>query len=355
MRSHCVAILACLVLMSGGGCRTNPAITMLENENRQLEDVIYQQRDIIEEYRRQLEACRLDGNVASASPSTLEGPSFAPTRPSSPSTRGGKSSTRPSVPDVVEPPVIEIPDKPTPPGQVPDTLRPPADGTKSKEQSPGFTPKPEKSEASGVPALQTGTSSGNARVAQITLGRIVAWDNDVMGSGGDQGLSIVVEPRDATGALVTTAAPISIVVLDPTASGNAARVARWDFSADEVARLLRNGPSGDGIPLEMVWPVAPPANSRLHLFVRYWTDDGRKVEADRQFDTAAADVRGPNWEPAGPELSLPDGERTAAEPDRGESTPSAQAPTRSLRTAAAPKRRPTLAPPRPPEWSPDRP
>ena len=60
-----------------------------------------------------------------------------------------------------------------------------------------------------------------------------------------------------------------------------ARLARWDFSAEETARLFEKTLFGEGVHLTMLWPVDPPEHRNLRLFVRYTTDDGRNLEADR--------------------------------------------------------------------------
>ena len=92
---------------------------------------------------------------------------------------------------------------------------------------------------------------------------------------------VVIEPRDADGKLLEAPGEVSVAVIDPALEGPAGRIARWDFSADEIARKFRNTIAGRAIELEMPWPGEPPRNDRLHLFVRYITSDGRKLHADR--------------------------------------------------------------------------
>jgi len=52
-------------------------------------------------------------------------------------------------------------------------------------------------------------------------------------------LLVVVEPRDRTGRTVDAPANMSVVVIDPALEGNAARVARWDFTVAETAAELQ--------------------------------------------------------------------------------------------------------------------
>jgi hypothetical protein len=138
---------------------------------------------------------------------------------------------------------------------------------------------------SGI-TLLPGTDS--ARVDRITLNRLAVGGWDADGRPGDDGIVLLVEPRDAEGRLIAAAGPISVVLLDRGLPGEAARVARWDLIAHQVAGHFRRMPAGDGIYLELPWPGAPPVHSHLHLFVRFTTRDGRNLEANRELDIALA-------------------------------------------------------------------
>ena len=76
---------------------------------------------------------------------------------------------------------------------------------------------------------------------------------------------------------------MAVVVLDPDPSmaGQAARVARWDFASEATAAFYRKTAAAEGIFLELTWPGDPPKHRALEVFVRYTTDDGRKLEARR--------------------------------------------------------------------------
>ena len=351
MRSQLIAVF-CLALPALAGCRTDPAVTMLEQENRQLEDMIYQQRDIIEDYRRQLDGFGSSG-TSSGLPGILDrgaSDSAGPIFPGAEKRRDRtpSSDTDPSTPSFTGPPDIDWGDATqAEPGS---TISP---GAPSRDpepaEAPAFVPKGSLPKGATGRSSSTGSGAGSARVASIALSDVFSWRYNIEGPGRHQGLSVVVQPQDPAGRSVRAAAPVSIVVLDPAASGQASRVARWDFTASEVADLYRKSSLTDGINLEMLWPSGSPANARLHLFVRYQTDDGRNVQADKLIDIDAAQ-QGPAWEPQSVPKEVPTENRTATEP-------------RPERSAAVP-RVPTPAPPRNsgqsalqshrPSWSPDR-
>ncbi len=126
-----------------------------------------------------------------------------------------------------------------------------------------------------------------ARVAEQELSpaldahvtHIVVTANRHLATAGKPDLSVVIEPRNADGEYVALPAPVSVVVLDRSQSGAAARVARWDRTAEETAAHVQVSGLGRGLHLEVTWPAAVPTGDELYLFARYSTIDGRKLEA----------------------------------------------------------------------------
>jgi hypothetical protein len=86
--------------------------------------------------------------------------------------------------------------------------------------------------------------------------------------------------------------------LDPAKTGEAARLARWDFTAAETATLFRGRGVSRGMYIECPWPDNPPEHSRLHLFVRYLTRDGRKLQVDQPIEVALPGENISRWTPA---------------------------------------------------------
>jgi hypothetical protein len=118
----------------------------------------------------------------------------------------------------------------------------------------------------------------NQTIAQITLHPSLTGG---IGSGtaGDEGLLVVVEPRDFAGKIVPFAGETSVALIDPALSGEQARLARWDFSAAQTERMIHTG-SDAGIHLRLKWRSLPE-HDRLKVFVRYSTRDGRKLQAEQ--------------------------------------------------------------------------
>jgi hypothetical protein len=195
-----------------------------------------------------------------------------------------------------------------------------------------------------APAGAWRTGAGNAQVAAITLNAMFTGGYNADGQPGDEGVTAAIEPRDAQGRLLPAAAPVSVVVIDPAQQGEAARVARWDFSTEQVAAMAQTTRLSEGIHLALTWPDKPPAHGQLHLFVRYTTSDGRKLQAERQIEVDLPGRQARRWTQA-----------TSDEPP----APSDSAMVPAASSPARVATRPAPAEPSPPKrrrptWSPNR-
>jgi hypothetical protein len=334
MKSWRLAILPLLAL-AAGGCTVGQhhnELTILQNENRDLEDNLYQQQAALKDLCQQLDACRKDNEalrrrLQSLSPS---GPEITPQRPTAPP------------PEVIKPPSVDS-GQPVPPGQLPLRLRPsvppsnpgpgglpqaPEAESPPTTEAPPYTPPssgaeppageaapftppsaappypatkplPESSSPSAshrlrsvspAPQLGRAVHGDNSKVAAIGLRPLTASGHRDHQSDSANGLGLWIEPRDQAGNPIRAAAPLSVVVLDPdpSLSGEAARVARWDFSSEAAGAFYRKTATTEGIFLELTWPGDPPKHGIVEIFVRYTTDDGRKIEARRRIHLDAA-------------------------------------------------------------------
>jgi len=393
---------ACL---AAAGCRTDPAVTALERENRYLEDALYELQDTLDKTQDALDACRRDNEGLRKGDRTA--PRIAPERPAArgapapefsrePAMHGPELSPLPRssrTPGGAEPPAlpkVELPPKALPPGQVPETFRgpeksatPEKPGSREKsalpkrfeddEEAPGASGKPDPTPDSrakptspaeprrlDVPlsnhkgitaedepsqnlpaayreqlsaAVPVEPRADSASVRRMTLNPALTGGFDAEPQPGDEGILVMIEPRDGQGKPVAAAAPISVVLLDSALPGDAARVARWDLTGEDVATSYCRMPQAEGFCLGLPWPGAPPVHGHLHLFVRYTARDGRNLEAHREIDVALPGQPAEHWG-AGPTLqdaSSPPRSSWQRKPPREE--PSGQGPEEPGRLA----------------------
>jgi hypothetical protein len=302
----------CVAWLSAAGCRSDANRELLERELRDQEDQIYALQDQCTRLHAQLEACQRE-NAA------FKGGSV-PAVPSAPG--AGRETTPPSVapPPPADIPIPKIdlgtPESPPPP---PPTKRP----------DNGSTPQARR--GSARPASVNSEPAGP--IERLAINRLMTGGHSFSGKAGDDGMLIVVSPRDGSERATQAPGDISIVVIDPELPESAARVARWDFSAPEAAAHYHQGPLVDAFHFELLWPKRPPEHSELKLFVRLTTADGRQFE-----DSQSIHVRLPGspdgreaWTTPGPRerwapAQLPAGSQFDPEADHHLADPPRPAP-----------------------------
>ena len=253
------------------GCRANVSHELLERELLAQENQIYQLQDLVDEYESRLESCHRENEslLAELGRSRTSGKRGAAPR------NGDK--TEEMLPPVIEQgsegsamPLISPPDPKVPEGE--------HMAKKGKSAKGGLL--------GGAKVRSTSTARGpiDLVVTQITLNRKLTGGHNVDGHPGDEGVMVVVEPLNAAGDLVEVPGEISIVLLDPTIEGEAARIARWDFSSKDAAGYLKRTAMGDGLHFDLRWPHSAPVHRVLNLYVRYTTADGRRLQVEKQIE-----------------------------------------------------------------------
>jgi hypothetical protein len=379
-----VAGLFCLVL---AGCRTDPSITLLERQNRMLEDEVYQLRGVIQDYEEGMTQNCVVTEGAQLAPDQGE---MRRTRESTaaPSESNEPRSRKSSSGQAIQGPVVEMPGEALPPGKIPKILEHPA-GTRTPAEPGKLNPPRTQMQLEGppgpnLPGSQGYDSDGTGKtskirptgglesvakddskdVGQLVLNRMLTGGYSTEGRSGDCGVLAVIEPRDAKGRRLEAPADVAVMLIDPSKTGPQAKLARWDFPAAETAKLFRGNGIARGMYVECPWPDRPPENNRLHLFVRYTTRDGRKLEADQSVEVALPGEKAARWTQAGPELQPAAGsdreltanqhsDAEAAESEASDSPPDDSPPPRRARSMRTATRANSAAPQRP-VWSPDR-
>ena len=272
MKSHWIVFcLSCLWLC--GCCGTQQRrVSALERENSQLNGLVWEmefQLESLEEENEGLKQRLADG-------AEDEAPTPSRTRPK----RSKPQEAEPFDPGDFRPPTIEFPAEPSPEGTVPDSLLP---GQTRSDASPAAVSvasheEPEPAEPSITIVPPEEVSLDSRRIKRIELGAMIGTLH-LDDKPGDDGLVIVVEPWDGANRMLADAADITVVLIDPAEPAETSRYAQWKFEAKEASKLFRDGDL-PGLHLELPWPDEPPRHDQLHLFVRYTTSDGRKLEAD---------------------------------------------------------------------------
>jgi hypothetical protein len=311
-----------------------------ERELRLQEDCIYRLKWQLEDSQRQLDDANQRLNTAGKENNVLRdsvGPEL-----SSPSAFGGsgssggtgRSSEAPRLPPAPGLPNIQQGQEFIPGSSAPPTNVPPPSGGKSSSRAPelrgpAVTPAslntPVKSEdLSGNPLRPSERMNPDAEVARIILNPHHTGGLNSDGKPGDDMLSIAIEQRDANDQRILAPGDLKIVLVDPALDGPEAKLARWEFDSDEVARHVRRNREGASYQFELPWQTNP-THSDLRVFVRFSTFDGRRLEANAplEVDLGSGD-RGAGGQAANGWKMAPIAKRTESETPAGDRANSAE-------------------------------
>jgi hypothetical protein len=275
-------IVVALLLMQAWGCapgrrRHDAYQEMLDAEKRYLEDQLY---DLQYEYgvlQDQHQSTLRENEALRRTLQDRKTPG-APGR----ETPTDDAPVPPSGLDDLAPPQIELgpPSEPGRPSVEPPAITPPGELIPGPSARPDMDAIPPASSSEDFPSAQEELI--DPRITHLYLNPLATGGADLDNQPGDDGVSLLIEPRNAADKYVAMAGPLSVVVLDPAKQDEAARLARWDFSVDEVRERMAGSLLSKGIHLQLPWPQERPQATRLHLYVRYMTPEGARLEADRE-------------------------------------------------------------------------
>jgi hypothetical protein len=270
-----------MILLAMSGCHGGVETDLLERQLRLQEDYIYRLEDLVEQYQTQLSACQ-QPMVSSESDTQTD------TRPDRQRSNQPRKQPRDDTPDEFpgadefRPPVVE-------PG-IP--IEPETSAEPEAETVPTPSLSAPTADEIGEEHPPRGENAERASHAPRTAERIVlnpelsgGFDRD--GRHGSEGVVAVLEARSADGKPTRAAGQVSFLVINPQKKGADGRVARWDFSGDEVDALWNDAGPGGPLHLELPWPQRAPTGGPLQLWARLITSDGRKLLASLDLDQPA--------------------------------------------------------------------
>jgi hypothetical protein len=302
--------LAALVLLALSGCRHSDVNReLVERELRLQEDEIYHLHGEVSERETRLAATRRENEILKRELIEARSPGGTPSPrvdipPAPDALPPRRSRSQPPGADA-SPPVIEVPglEGPTP-GEMNENITPPparrngawksmrgvrgasfqGEGERERRRDEAVRPASAEIEAPGG-------GSRDERVAKVVLNRRLTGGFNADRRLGDEGVMVVLEPRNEADELVRRAGRIAVAVIDPQLSGEESHVARWEFESHEAMQSFRKTALGEGYHLDLRWPNRPPAHERLMLVAQFTSPEGKKFEVSQAIvvDLAASD------------------------------------------------------------------
>ncbi len=128
----------------------------------------------------------------------------------------------------------------------------------------------------GVPHL-AGSSPFTIRDFQLGAG---TGGRDDDGLPGDEGLQVVLVPKDEDGTAVKVPGRATVTAFEITKEGLKTPIGKWEVPAEKLKKTWKSGLLGGGYTVPLQWDRAP-TTSRIRVVVRFTLPDGREYEADR--------------------------------------------------------------------------
>jgi hypothetical protein len=111
------------------------------------------------------------------------------------------------------------------------------------------------------------------------------------------GLYLVLQPRNQSGETIDQPAAVTIVALDPSRDESDARIARWTFSQEEVEASLEPIGISHGFHFNLPWQDKTPNSDRIQVYVRYEMADGRRLINERHLQIHTPNLTENLWTP----------------------------------------------------------
>jgi hypothetical protein len=103
---------------------------------------------------------------------------------------------------------------------------------------------------------------------------------DEDGHPGDEGLLVVISPKDEDGSAVKVPARALVAAWEITPAGLKNPIGSWNVPADKLRSTWKSGLISTGYFVALPWQTLP-STDRVRVAVRLVTTDGRAFEADR--------------------------------------------------------------------------
>lgn len=145
-------------------------------------------------------------------------------------------------------------------------------------------------------ASTASSSSKDDRVRGIDFHPGLCRGLNADGQPGDEGIVLVLVPRNSQHEFVAATGQLTIVV-EESVEGQTKRLGRWEFSPEELAERIEPVGSGQGIHLQLPWQEATPETKVVEAFVRFTDDTGITMVNHRQIHLRKPSPGQSTWTP----------------------------------------------------------
>jgi arginyl-tRNA--protein-N-Asp/Glu arginylyltransferase len=127
---------------------------------------------------------------------------------------------------------------------------------------------------------------------------VFEYRNRLNGKPGDDGLYLVMVPRNSAGQFVPTTGKMTIVVEETLADGTVARIGRYEYTAEELKEHLEPVGSAPGLHIPIRWSERVPSGTSVDVYAKFSMADGTTMVNRRSISLRKIAAGGPStWTP----------------------------------------------------------
>lgn len=138
-----------------------------------------------------------------------------------------------------------------------------------------------KSATAGSDIAQTSFLSEQAhstfRISKVEISSFMSGGMDRDETPGDEVLSVLLSPRDATGQILRADGTIEMTIYDLSKPGDQQLLGTWTFDEDLARKQWHSGLIGKGFHLNIKWRT-PPSSDEVLVHCRFTTVDNRSFD-----------------------------------------------------------------------------
>ena len=113
----------------------------------------------------------------------------------------------------------------------------------------------------------------------------------------NDGLYLVLQPRNASGEVIDLPASLTIVALDPNRPDDQSKIGRWTLTKEEIDAQLEPVGIGHGFHISLPWQEAKPSGDAVQVHIRYEMQDGRRLVNERRIQLHVPSAGSASWTP----------------------------------------------------------
>ncbi|GAB5405984.1 MAG: hypothetical protein Aurels2KO_42150 [Aureliella sp.] len=157
------------------------------------------------------------------------------------------------------------------------------------------------------------------RIVELAFHPVLSRSIDLDGKPGDDGVFLVLQPKNQLGQMVDEYAKLTVVVLDPALPEDRARIGFREYSPAEVKAKMTPIGAQAGIHLQLPWNGPNPRADRVIVFAKYTFSNEQEVIGSRDIMLTSDAQMKMVWtprHPSGGESAPPNQPQFAAQPPR---------------------------------------